>query len=326
MTFSALAVMTAGSFFYGCMLHMPGESKTPPLPPITSEESSAAADLKRYVTTLAVEIGERNTRRPAELERAALWIEAELSQAGYTPERNTYFVDGVACSNIEVNIAGRDKTKVVLGAHYDSAVGSPGANDNGSGVAALLWLAKKLKSSSPNQTLTLVFFVNEEPPYFLTSRMGSRVWADAAKARGDSVSAMLSLETMGFYTDKPDSQHYPFPIGAFYPSEGNFLGFVANIDSGDLAREAVREFRKEASLPSEGTALPSHTTGVDWSDHASFWRHGWPALMVTDTAPFRYPHYHQRTDLPDKIDFESLARAVVGLEKVVRLLANAERT
>ena len=127
-----------------------------------------------------------------------------------------------------------------------------------------------------------------------------------------------------YLQDAPHSQKYPFPMGAFYPEEGNFLGFVGNVDSRQLVHDAVERFREVGTLPSEGAAMPDRTPGVDWSDHASFWRHGWPGLMVTDTAPFRYPYYHTANDVPERVDTEALARAVVGLQHVVRGLAGAE--
>jgi hypothetical protein len=168
-----------------------------------------------------------------------------------------------------------------------------------------------------------VFFVNEEPPYFSTERMGSRVWASEARQRGAAIVGAVSLETMGFFTEAPSSQHYPFPMGAFYPEQGNFIGFIGNVDSRALVRSVVGSFREVATIPSEGVALPDHTLGVDWSDHASFWRHGWPGLMVTDTALFRYPHYHTPKDVPENVDTGALARVVVGVEHAVRALAGA---
>lgn len=312
-----------GGLSYGCMMRMPGSSATPPLPALSTQEGEAKERLRRDVQELAGVIGERNTRRPEALERAAGFLEGQLRAAGYTPVRQTYSADGVACSNIEAEIPGRDGAMMVVGAHYDSAIGSPGANDNASGVAALLELARQLHGSSPEHAIRLVLFVNEEPPFFATSKMGSRVWAEEAHRRGDRVVGMMSLETMGYYSEAEDSQKYPFPMGAFYPDRGQFLGFIGNVESGAFVRETVGGFREVASLPSEGAAVPDHTTGVDWSDHASFWRFGWPALMVTDTAPFRYPHYHTRQDLPEQVDAGALARAVVGIEHAVRRLSGA---
>jgi Zn-dependent M28 family amino/carboxypeptidase len=314
-------LLGTGTLVYGCMMYMPGRSATVPLPPLSPRETSAAERLRVDLHALAGDIGERNLVHPEALERAAQLIEERLRAAGHVPVRRTYAVDGAPCSNIEIVIPGNTSDLVVVGAHYDSARGSPGANDNGTGVVALLELARRLHGSSPERTLALVFFVNEEPPYFNTERMGSRVWASEAAQRGASIVAALSLETMGYFTEEPSSQRYPFPMASFYPDHGDFIGFVANIDSRALVHDVVGSFREVATIPSEGVALPDHTVGVDWSDHASFWRQGWPGLMITDTAPNRYPYYHTRNDTPANVDIGGLARVVVGVEHAVRALA-----
>lgn len=304
-------------------MSMPGHSRELPLPPLTADETAAQGRLQADLLALAGDIGERHMALPRELERAALLIEQRLVATGYKPLRRPYQIDGATCSNIEVTLPGRTDELVVVGAHYDSARGSPGANDNGSGVVALLELGRRLRGFQADRGVALVFFVNEEPPYFNTDKMGSRVWAKEAHERGARITAALSLETMGYYTDAHGSQQYPPPIGAFYPDQGNFLGFVGNNGSMGLVRDTVRLFREVGTLPSDGAALPAFLPGVDWSDHASFWPYGWSGVMVTDTAPFRYPHYHTGNDTPDKVDTASLARAVLGVEHVVRSLATS---
>jgi hypothetical protein len=147
--------------------------------------------------------------------------------------------------------------------------------------------------------------------------MGSVRYARRCRQRDEQIVAMLSLETIGYYSDAPGSQQYPFPFGLLYPSEGNFIGFVGNVSSGDLVRTAIGAFRQHARFPSEGAAVPASIQGVGWSDHWSFWQVGYPGIMVTDTAPFRYPHYHRREDTPDKVDYARMARVVAGLEHVV---------
>jgi hypothetical protein len=148
--------------------------------------------------------------------------------------------------------------------------------------------------------------------------MGSLVYARGCKARGDRIAAMISLETIGYFSDAPRSQTYPSAgIRPFYPSTGNFIGFVGNVRSRALLHHAIRIFRQQAKLPSEGGALPSFIPGVGWSDQWAFWQCGYPAFMVTDTAPFRYPHYHEATDTPDKLDYDRFALVVSGLEKTI---------
>jgi Zn-dependent M28 family amino/carboxypeptidase len=166
-----------------------------------------------------------------------------------------------------------------------------------------------------------VAFVNEEAPFSYSELMGSRVYARRAHARNEDIVAMFSLETIGYYSDTAGSQSYPFPFSLFYPDAGNFIGFVGNAMSRTLVRRVVASYRRQTHFPSEGIAAPEWVTGVAWSDHWSFWREGYPAVMVTDTAPFRYPYYHTAADTPDKIDYGRLARVVAGLASVISELA-----
>ncbi len=262
-------------------------------------------------------------KQPKELAVTADWIEAELGAAEYEVQRQEYQVSGVTCCNLEVEIPGKAQAKeiVIVGAHYDTVLGTPGANDNSSGIAATLALARRFSKHSPHRTLRFVAFVNEEPPYFQTKEMGSSVYARRCRQRDENIVAMLSLETIGHYDDAPGSQKYPAPLGMLYPSEGNFIGFVGNFGSRKLVRRVIETFRQHEPFPSESAALPAAVPGVGFSDHWSFWQEGYPALMVTDTAMFRYPHYHSPDDTVEKVDFERMARVVRGLEKVVAELA-----
>jgi Zn-dependent M28 family amino/carboxypeptidase len=279
-------------------------------------------ELRRDVAMLAEEIGPRHAWRPAALERAARYLEGELAQAGCAPARRPYLVGGQEFANLEVELAGGEEIALV-GAHYDTVAGGacPGANDNGSGVAALLALARRFAHARPGRTLRFVLFVNEEPPFSFGETMGSRVYARRARERGERVAAMLSLETLGYYTDEPRSQRYPPLLAPFYPSTGSFLAFVGNLRSRALVKEALAAFRRASPLPARGATLPAWLPGVGWSDHWSFWREGWKAAMVTDTAFYRYPWYHQDGDTLERLDLERLAQAVLGLEAVVARLA-----
>ena len=296
---------------------MPGNniSKAAPLAP---DEVTLRDELRADVQKLAGEIGERNMQHYRQLNAAADFIEDSLSRAGFRARRDSYELGGQACPNIEVEILGTRPEILLIGAHYDSVFGSPGANDNGSGVAAMLALARRFAGRKTEHTLRFVAFVNEEPPYFLSGEMGSLVYAERCKARGDKISAMISLETIGYFSDAPNSQTYPSPgLGIFYPKVGNFIGFVSNVHSRTLLRRVIGLFRQHAKIPSEGAALPWFVPGVSWSDQWSFWKHGYPGIMVTDTAPFRYPYYHSANDMPDKLDYDRFALVVSGMEKVI---------
>ncbi len=312
-----VAAVFIGTGWY--MIGMPGKSFRGPLPALDGNGAKLAADLRRWVVRLAEEIGERNLDRYPKLQEAADFIEAELTASGLRVDRQAFTARKRICENLQAELLGsvRPEEIVVVGAHYDSVIGSPGANDNASGVAGLLALARAFAGRRSERTLRFVAFANEEPPYFQGPDMGSRVYAHGCHERAERIVAMLSLETIGYYSQEKGSQRYPFPLGLCYPSEGNFIGFVGNLASRGLVRQAVACFRRNAQFPSEGGALPGFIPGVGWSDHWSFWQEDYPAIMVTDTALFRYPHYHEDTDTPDRIDYESMARVVQGLERVI---------
>jgi Zn-dependent M28 family amino/carboxypeptidase len=293
-------------------------------------EPDLAGRLRTHVSAIAAR--EHNTATPLALERAATYIETALTRAGYTPTRQEYAAGGQRVRNIEVAVGNVAKGKrperiFIVGAHYDSAPGAPGANDNGSGTAAVLELARMLKTVQleAGTELRFVLFVNEEPPYFMGEEMGSMVHAAEMKRQGQNVQAALVLETMGYYTDKPNSQQLPPGLEGRYPSTGNFIAFVGTLESSGLVREALAAFRAASDFPAEGLAAPAHTTGVTLSDHSSYNRHGYPALMITDTAFMRYPYYHTAQDTPDKLDYESMARVVNGLAKTIVALAGAKQ-
>jgi len=309
---------------YLTMLKMPGKSYTGKLPPLTDEQVSLRAELHRDVETLAGQIGQRNIWNYNNLTAAADFLQTSLAEAGYKPQRQNYLVEDKTCSNIEVEITGTKHPSqvVIIGAHYDSVLGSPGANDNASAVAATLALARRFAGQKTDKTLRFVFFVNEEPPFFQTAQMGSMLYAKKCKEKNENITDMLSLETIGYYTNKPKTQKYPPPFSLFYPSTGNFIGFVSNLSSRKLLHKTIASFRKNCKFPSVGGAIPEIIPGINWSDHQSFWRHGYPAIMLTDTAPFRYPYYHSAEDTPDKLCYEHLARVTSGLYTVIADLAN----
>lgn len=329
---AVLAVLLAGVWW--TMIRMPGRSHSGPLPALTPDQVRVRDVLRTDVKRLAEGIGDRNAACEYDrLAAAADFVASSFESAGHRVSRQEFELTvcspkGRICSNIEAELPGRTRAGeiVVIGAHYDSLFGTPGANDNASGVAALLALARAFAGRATDRTLRFVGFANEEPPFFLTPDMGSVVYARRCKQRGENVVAMLSLETVGYYSDQPGSQKFPVRLlGLVYPSTGNFIGFVGNLKSGRLVRDAVGSFRRHARFPSEGAAVPAWIPGAGWSDHWAFWQEGYPAVMVTDTAPFRYPHYHQPSDTPDRLDYDPLARVVSGLEGVVGDLAGTPR-
>lgn len=304
-------------------VNMPGESHRGPLPGLTPQQRELRDALRADVQMLAGTIGERNVYQYREYLQTADFIERSLTQAGYQVQRQELTARGRTCYNLESEIPGGAQADqiVVIGAHYDTVPDCPGANDNGSGVAGLLAVARALHGTSPPRTVRLVAFANEEAPFFHTDAMGSWVYVRRCRQRNENIVAMLSLETIGYYSDQPGSQQYPPPFNQYYPDTGNFIGVVGNIESAELVRQVAGSFRRHAQFPCEGGALPSVVDGVGWSDHSSFWQYGYSAAMITDTAPFRYPHYHRPSDTPEQIDYDRMARVVDGMTAVIRELA-----
>jgi Zn-dependent M28 family amino/carboxypeptidase len=295
------------------------------LSPLTSAELEIRNRARKLVQVLAGDIGGRDAVRKQNLRKAAEYIEGQLRSSGYSPLRQTYAAaTGQSFDNIEAQLRGKEdsETIVVIGAHYDTAGGLPGANDNASGVTATLELARQFADKPQARSIRWLFFVNEEPPYFQTPAMGSYVYAKRCRERKEKIAAMLSLETIGYYSSEPGTQHYPIGFHPGYPDRGDFLGFVANFRSAPLLRRALRSFRSATSLPAAGAAAPASIPGIGWSDHWSFWQFGYPALMLTDTAPYRYPYYHSAEDTPEKVDYERLARAITGVAAVICNLAS----
>jgi Zn-dependent M28 family amino/carboxypeptidase len=294
------------------MVLMPGRSYRVeihgPLPPLSGEARALSLRLRLHVAALAA--AERNS----DLETSARYIEAAFAAQGYKPQSQDFESGGRKVRNIEAGTG-----SIVVGAHYDTVPGSPGADDNASGVAVLIELA------AMKLPVRFVAFANEEMPYFLGPEMGSWAWAKRARERGERLRAMFSLEMLGYYRDQPRTQQYPAPLGLFYPNRADFIAFVGDLGARELVRRSIDSFRRNSQFPSEGVAAPGFVPGVTWSDHWSFRRHGYRAIMITDTAFYRYPHYHLPTDTPEKLDYESMARVTLGLAAMLRDLANEDR-
>jgi len=308
-------------------IRMPGESFAGALPPLTAVQDSLAARLRAHVEMLAGRIGERNASRPAALDSAAAYIVTSLIGYGYSVTEQRFVARGATYRNFEATLPGTTHSSeiIVVGGHYDTVEGTPGADDNASGTAAVLELARLLRDQPRQRTIKLVAFANEEPPFFFTDDMGSRHYARAGRQRGDDIVAMLSIETIGFYADSAGSQRYPPILGWFYPNRGNFIAIVGNIGSRWLVHRVIRDFRAFAPFPTAGSAAPRQIPGISWSDQWSFWKEGYAAVMITDTAPFRNASYHELSDRPSTLHYGHMARVVQALASTVANLASMPR-
>ncbi len=303
---------------------------------VTAVESgqpvAVASDVRErveaIVRTLAQTIGPRSYRDEANLSAAADFVTRSLEGAGYTVAFQPYEVKGRTYRNIIAERRGTEEPDriLIVGAHYDTVEGTPGADDNASGIAVLLELARLHAVTRFRNTVRFVAFTLEEPPFFQSRQMGSRVYARSLKERGERVEAMICLEMVGYYSQEKDSQSFPlFWLRWRYPSTGNFITVVGNSASEPLQARVRDGLKSHATLPVETFTGPWWIPGVDLSDHRSFWREGYPAVMLTDTAFYRNPHYHRGTDRPETLDYPAMAELTGGLYYVLLELDWASR-
>ncbi|MBK7862690.1 MAG: M28 family peptidase [Archangiaceae bacterium] len=292
--------------------------------PVFSSESAGPAvkadpmRLEASVNKLAVELHPRGCSDVENLDRAAAWLSGQLP----APTEQTWSRGKKTYRNVSAIFGPRVGPRIVVGAHYDTAFSLPGADDNASGVAAVLELARLFGEHPPPFSVELVFWSLEEPPYFATADMGSVHHADALAAAGVDVRAAISLETIGYFSDAEGSQHFPVPaMGLLYPTTGNHIVVVGDLGQIGLTRSMKRAMRGANDLPVASANIASFVPGVDWSDHRSYWAHGWPAVMVTDTAPNRNPNYHQPSDLPGTLDYRRMAKVVEGVHSALYAIA-----
>lgn len=295
-----------------CLILLPLNSK--------SEAGLQETNLRRHIQVLASDIGERNLFQYQNLERAANYIKEELTNYGYEVDSQVYIIENKPYRNIIATKIGRDKKDkiIIVCAHYDSVMGSPGADDNASGVAGLLELARLIFKDNLHKTVKFIATTNEEPPFYMTDDMGSFQYAKKAKQRREDIEAVICLESIGFYSDKRGSQGYPFGFSLFYPNQGNFIAIVSNLVSSNLLKRIVKEFKKASSFPLEYLAAPVFLApAISFSDNWSFWRFGYKAVMITDTAFYRNPYYHIPEDTWEKIDYQSIMEVIKGLYSVL---------
>ncbi len=312
-----LAIIAIPSAFFLWATSTPGESYPGEVPPPTDVQLPNR--LEEHVRTLTANT--RNLNDVPSMSQAISFISSELEGYGYSVDRQQVVVPADNLI-VEISAADPDAPILIVGAHYDTFGQTPGADDNASGVAALLELARELQplDGTAKCNLVFAFYANEEPPYFKTNAMGSLVHAISLED-SKQIIGMISLETIGYFSNAPGSQDYPFPLSLRYPDTGNFIAFVGDLSSRDFLHETIGEFRQHARIASVGGTAPSSVQGIDWSDHWSYSQQGIPAIMVTDTALFRNPNYHRVTDTPDTLDYQRLALVVEGLQNVIEARA-----
>jgi len=315
-----MALLTGVLVYYA--VTMPGESIRDDLPPITPDLAALAQQLQLHVYHLSETIGERSRGQRIKLDQAADYIQHQFESFGYIPVNRSFGDEQFR--NIEVDLYGLDKRDevIVIGAHYDTTWLTPGADDNASGIAGLLEIARSMKDKRYSRTIRFIAFANEEVPFYQRAEMGSMFSAKRSFTRSEHVTGMIALEMLGYYSREPGSQRYPKFMDWFYPDKGDFIAFISNIASRELQWRAISYFREQAIFPSEGLIAPEwFERSIRRSDHASYWYYDFPAIMVTDTAFLRNPHYHRASDVYTTLDYESMARVVSGLTVMIEKLA-----
>lgn len=291
----------------------------------TSRPSAAhvAPDrLREHVVFLSETCHPRDWSQPVNLDRAAAYIAGVFRETGGEVAEQPFEVHGRTYRNVCVRFGPVDGPRVIVGAHYDACQGTPGADDNASGVAGLLELAGLLGRNPPAGTVELVAYTLEEPPFFRTSYMGSARHAGALAEAGIPVRAMIGLEMIGFFSDEAGSQSFPIPLlRLFYPGRGNFIGVVGNLSQRRLVRQIKIVMKGATDLPVHSLNAPAFVPGVDWSDHRCYWAYGFDAAMITDTAFLRNRAYHTTDDTADRLDYQRMAKVVIGVFEAVRWLA-----
>jgi len=280
--------------------------------------------LRQVVTMLAGEIGSRSFQDLDRLDKTASYISEQFASFGYQVTRQTFLYTGTSYQNIIAELMGGPCPGKVLivGAHYDSVRTTPGADDNASGVAGLLGLARALAGAMMERTIRFVAFALEEWPVYRSRNMASYQYAQSLREKNEHVDGMICLEMIGYFCDREGCQHYPFPfMNRVYPRSGNFISMVGNRESRPFTKRIATYFQRGTDLPVVTLNAPAIVLGIDFSDHWSFNKFGYQALMVTDTALFRYAPYHTPQDTWEKIDYDRMARVVRGLQRVVAEIA-----
>jgi murein endopeptidase len=300
-------------------------SAASPCEKLDAPEADVTARLERHVEALAGGIGPRSYRQPDALEAAAAYVERELARSGWQVSRQRVGAKG-EYSNVvaERRPAAGGAPILVIGAHYDTVPASPGADDNASGVAALLEIARLL-APYEDLPLRLIAFTNEEAPLGRTDARGSLVAARASREQGETLRGMISLESIGYFSDEKGSQRHAAVFEGILPDQGNYVVFVADPASRPFLQRTLARFRAVSTMPSEGIAISSEIVrDIRRSDHAPYWDNGYAALMLTDTAELRNPNYHKASDLPATLDYARSARVTLGMAAAARCLASTE--
>jgi peptidase M28-like protein len=315
---AAITLLLGSAALAGCSHPRPRPAAEVACRAVTADAGRLRAD----VEALATRFHPRRAAHPKNLDRAAAYLADAFRAAGAEVAVQAYPAFKATYRNVLARFGPDTPERIVLGAHYDAAGDDPGADDDASGVAGLIELARMLAASPPPIRVDLAAYTLEEAPAFATEAMGSVVHARSLKEADVRVRLMMSLEMIGAFSDAPGSQQVPVGLDrSAYPTTGNFIAIVGRRGHAGMVSEIAAAMRYASSVPVQTLVAPRDVPGVDLADHRSFWDLDYPAVMVTDTAFFRNPRYHTPEDTPDTLDYARMAEVVEGVHCVVQAVA-----
>ena len=267
--------------------------------------------LKTHVEKISNEFSPRSALFVQNLDKTAAYVKQEFAIAGGNVSEQAFEANGKTYRNIIARFNAESEDRIVVGAHYDAAGSLPAADDNASGVAGLIELAYLLGRTKLTKHVELVAYTLEEPPFFGSNQMGSFIHAKSLKDENAAVRLMMSLEMIGYFSDEPNSQSFPVSaMSLFYPSRGNFIAVVGSFGNFSIVRRVKSAMKAQSEVPVRSINAPASIPGIDFSDHRNYWKFGYDAVMITDSAFYRNPNYHTAADTPEKLDYNRMSKVV----------------
>lgn len=312
---SRVSLLLVIFFMVGCyFIAQPSTRSNEP-----SSKQASPDRLRGHVVAISRNFHPRESQHPENLDRCADYISTHLENAGATVEMQAYTAYGSEYRNVIGRFGVGKPKKIIVGAHYDACGDTPGADDNASGVAGLLELARMIAADPPDAEVELVAYTLEEPPFFGGPEMGSAIHAAGVAPEKDRIIGVIVLEMIGYFNDEPGSQDYPVPIlKGYYPDRGDFITVVSRWDQSGWIADLKAGMNGATDLPVYSFRGPASLPGVDFSDHRNYWPHDIPAAMVTNTAFYRNTNYHTEHDTADRLDYHRMGKVVVGVYEAIR--------
>lgn len=286
-----------------------------------AQAQTDTAIVRRHLDNITQTPGYRNYKNIGQLYAIADYIKGNFSKYSDSVSLQEYSVDSILYKNVACSFGTENQKRIIIGAHYDVCGNQQGADDNASGIAALIELARQLQKQKLHYRVDLVAYTLEEPPFFRTESMGSYIHAKYLHDNKIEVYGMLSVEMIGYFSDEKRSQQYPVGLlSLFYGNKGNYITLVKKMGAGKFARRFCREYKSAGTIRTKKFAAPKSLPGIDFSDHLNYWKFGYSALMITDTSFYRNHNYHQVSDTVLTLDIARMAKTIDGIYRTITSL------